>query len=236
MVFGGLIGAVLGFFSIIFARLFTNRELFPDTDGYFCCAGISLQLEQMDVFSSASILDKMRWRAEPDAPLAHDGERLFPNIFDGVWWMHNNPAPEVLFTTADIFSPPGDSNWRNPTLDIEGGTWAYNDSPFGRILFTTQCNLDVRPKVVLTENNTRFDFLGGGSDANKVTYIDDDTYFKPILGGNAQYTLRRIINADGEETDNWPIWVDYWQGSWFDTNKLLTYRRRDDETCHFDFL
>jgi len=152
--------------------------------------------------------------------------------------MDGNEAAEVFFTTADLFRPSGDSNFLNPTLDIEGGTWAYEDSIFGRALFIVQCDLDIRPRVVLDESTTptRVEFLGGSGEANSVTRIDDDTYRKPILGGNAEYTLRRIIDENGEETANWPIWVNYWQSSWFDNNKVITYRRRDDETCHYDFL
>ena len=121
------------------------------------------------------------------------------------------------------------------TLDLEGGTWAYPDNTLGRSLFVTQCVTDVNPELRFNEDETRFLYQGGVNPNNEMFYIDENTYSKPILKGQVYYTLRRIVDANGDTTSNWPIWEAY--ASKRRRPRVLTYRRRgSSETCHVDFL
>lgn len=66
-----------------------------------------------------------------------------------------------------------------------------------------------------------------------MTFINEDTYTKPIVGGD--YILRRIIDGDGKETSNWPLWMSY--AKTWGLKSILTYRHRaSGDPCHYDFL
>lgn len=150
------IGGVV--FSLLSALYFAESPI-AMRDRWSCCAKHSLNLEKMDAFSSTSILSSMRSKALPDDPLGHLGERLNSNVLDGVWWMDGNAGPEELVTFADAhFSTVEFQQYLIlPTLDVEGGTWAYPDTILGRGNFVQQCVVDVRPKFVLDDTRTRLD-------------------------------------------------------------------------------
>ena len=236
------LGAILGIGQGLLSGVYFREDLSTLLGRSRCCAGLSLELEKFDSRSSPSILSTMRSSENSDAPLGHDGERLVPNAFGGVWWMDGNPVDEVLLTMADAYYPTfpdipvGDDGIliKIPALDVEGGTWAYSNTLLGRMLFVNLCMLDTKPQMILNLNQTRFLYQGEPIEQNELTFIDVDTYVKPILGGTSEYTLRRIIDANGMETANWPIWLEHTQSTWSE-RKLLTYRRRgDSENCGFD--
>ena len=86
-----------------------------------------------------------------------------------------------------------------------------------------------------TEDEQKLLYQGPVGPENEMYYIDEHTYSKPILNGQARYTLRRIIDANGEETTNWPIWATYMKKR--SRPNVLSFRRRGEgERCHADFL
>ena len=71
------------------------------------------------------------------------------------------------------------------------------------MLFVEQCMLDVKPRHLIDQNQTKLLYQGNVRTEAEMTFIDEHTYIKRIFDGVKQYTFRRIIDGDGLETSNW---------------------------------
>ena len=244
MFFSGItsfFGALFGIWHASIGLIRYGRNPLKYSDRIKCCVRQSYDLELFDTTSSESIRESMRLAGDPNDPLGRPGVRFAPSEFEGVWWMDGNPAAEVLATMGDAFFTPGHENgdlFKLPTLDIQGGTFSYRNTWRGRGLFIRHCTLTVQPTFVMDTEHTRLLYQGGARvEGERMYYENEHTYSKPVLDGAYRYTLRCIIDANGNETLNWPIWLER-VGKRHKERSLVTYRRRDGgiKTCGFGVL
>lgn len=202
-----------------------------------CCREKLYQLQTMQPWDSSDLASKMRLENPGDStPLGQDGERIPTSLYDGLWWMDGNSAPEELVTFADAWyeDQEFDGEFRIPTLAIDGGTWSYQNDFYGRSLFMLQCVMGIAPYFLVDPETFVILYQSENEqDGTRLTRLDEDTYTKRILFGFASYTLRRIIRGDGTQTNNWSLYETYARER---GTTLVTYRRYpwDILACQLD--
>ena len=149
------------------------------------------------------------------------GETGLPENLQGLWWMEDNEAPEVV---ASLGGPIWDADTRTLVLDPASeheGVWAYLDSIGGYILYgtlhvphqfvyrfnedITYAEITVNMKVLWSTIELprwMISFTMYWVEDNDLWDRDSGILLSFPISGTKSYFLRRIVTADGEPTDS----------------------------------